>query len=186
MKREQRKRHAFMLLELVIVVLLIAVFMGMALVSVDSLVPISRLKKQSRTTADIFEFAFSTAAINGRDLAIYFRPEENAISLEYYIEEDSDEEFLLDQLSNDNGEELLELKPILVKKWDESIKLEEIEIYTQNLDEDERDFILFSPEGMCDGAKIIWREESGIKQEVELWPLLGKVTIKPVDHSEAL
>ncbi|MBF0196952.1 MAG: hypothetical protein HQL32_04550 [Planctomycetes bacterium] len=179
-------KRAFTFFEVIIIVTVIGFIMGMALMNIEGLIPSSRLKQQSRQTADLIELSFSQAAIEGKDLAMYFDKETRTISLEYFFEDEEEENFYFEENANDLDEEEYfsgELEPLLVSDWDESISLETLLVETYNPDDEGRDFIIFTPLGTCDAAEIIWREESGITQKLELWPLLGKVTIEPIEDN---
>ena len=176
---------------MVIVIVVIGLIVGMALMSLDSLIPTSRLKQQSRKTADIIELAFSQAAIEGKDLALYFFTEERRISLEYYFSTPEEMEFFLEERmrfstpDDEENAESDEIEPLYTSEWDDRIELSQLEIETYNPDDEHRDFIIFSPQGSCDAAEFTWRELSGLTQKLEVWPLMGKVTIHPIDFANA-
>lgn len=165
---------------MIFVALVIALVLGFAVTRIDTVIPESRLKKQVRTTSNLIEMGFSMSAIEGKELALIFDTEKRIISLEYYVADEEDAEFIAEELY-EGEEEKEELKPLITKEWDESLTLQEMEVETFDRD-DQRDFIIFYPQGTSDGAKIIWSEASGMTQELVLWPLLGKITISDVNH----
>ncbi len=160
--------------------------LGMAVVQLDSVIPSSRLKKQVRETSNAIEIAFAQAAIEGRPLAIHFDQEERMLTIEYFFATEEQREFFIEQAEKERSEEdefSDEIEPLYSSYWDESISLDLIEV-DFNEDEDPREFIIFNPEGMSDGARVIWKEVSGISQEIRLWPLLGKTEILPLVSSD--
>lgn len=170
---------------MIIVVVVIAFIFGIALVQMDSVIPNARLKQQTRATANIIELAFSQAAIEGKELSLTFDREEQMVKLEYYFENEEDKEFFLEQtqahLLDEEKEAIEEIEPLFTRKWNSNLELSNLEVLTYE-EEDTRDFIIFSPEGISDGAIITWHDSSGISQSLELWPLLGKISISKVKN----
>ena len=176
-------RRSFTFIEIVIVIFIIALLLGMAFMRMDSVIPEARLKKQSRLTADIIELAFSQAAIEGQELSLVLDAREKKMTLDYFIEKEEDEEFINDEVRPAADDSEKERKPLKTVTWDDAIELETFDVLTQDKD-NQRDFMVFYPQGTCDGAHVVWKEKSGMTQEVSVWPLLGKVDIQAVnfDH----
>lgn len=183
----KHKRY-FSLIEIVIVVIVISFIFGIAVVQLDSLIPSSRLKKQVRDTANLMEMATAQAAIEGRELKLVFDLNERMMKLEYYFIDEEAEELFIEQqtLILESEEKDVDpdeiLAPLYETKWEDSIELVSLDVDVAE-DEEMRDFIIFSPQGMSDGAKLKWKEASGISQELEIWPLLGKIEISEVSDS---
>ena len=176
----------FTLIEVIIVVFIIALLLGMAMMRLDSIIPDARLKKQVRTTSDIIELAFSQAVIEGHELSLVLDAKEKKITLDYYAETDEDAEYLANFVRpKKDGEVDKNPKPLKAMTWDDSIELEEFEVLTQDTD-GKREFMVFFPQGTCDGARMVWKEKSGITQEMSVWPLLGNVDIKPVNYDNVV
>lgn len=169
-------KNYFSLFEMIIVVLVIGFIMGIAAVQMDSVIPTSRLKKQSRETANLMELAISQSAIEGKSLALVFDSDTRTMSLEVHLDEDDDSTF---DMTLEELEELILYESV----WPESITLNSVEV--DRLDDvevtDER--IIFYPEGSSEGGVIVWQEASGYTQTVELWPLLGRVDILPMESA---
>jgi type II secretory pathway pseudopilin PulG len=179
------KKKYFTIIEVFIVIIVISLIMGMAIVQMDAIIPSSRLKQQVRETSNTIELAFAQAAIEGRPLALHFKREERMLTLEYYFATEEQREFYLEQLESESDEDYSytdEIEPLYWQNWDETINIEMLEVEVGE-EEEPRDYIIFRPEGMSDGARIIWREESGLTQELLLWPLLGKIEILPLVES---
>ena len=167
-------RRYFSLFEMIIVVMIIAFIVGMALVQMDSLIPTARLEKQTRETANLMELAMTQSAIEGKSLAIVFNSIDRTMNLEIHLEDDEDYfDFTFEEL---------EAMKLYTMTWPESIKLSTLEV--DRLDDmdvaDER--IIFFPEGSCEGAKIFWQDSSGWSQTIEIWPLLGRVDVQPLEQ----
>ena len=151
--------------------------MGIAAIQMDSVIPTARLKKQTRETANLMELAVTQAAIEGKTLAIVFDSSLRTMNLEIHLEdEENDFDYTFEEL---------EAMKLYSTTWPESIQLLTIEV--DRLDDvevsDER--VIFYPEGSCEGVKIVWQEDSGWTQTLELWPLLGKVDVFPIEQTYA-
>lgn len=175
------QRRLFSLFEIIIVVIIIAFIVGIAAVQLDSVIPSSRLKKQARETANLMELAITQAAIENKPLALVFNSIDRTLSLEIHPEEEDEDSFSNFDFFEEEEEDLV----LYTSTWPESITLVEMEV--DRLDEesdivDER--ILFFPEGSCEGATVTWKEASGFVQTIELWPLLGRVNVLPLESSD--
>ena len=180
------KKSRFTLIEIFVVITIIGFILGMAVVQLDAVIPSARLKKQVRETSNVIDIAFAQAAIEGRALAIHFDRDKRLLTLEYYFSTDEQREYFLEQAEKDKLEDdefSDEIEPLYSSHWDETISIDFIEVDISE-DEDPRDFIIFNPEGMSDGATVIWKEKSGLTQEIRLWPLLGKTEILPLVNSD--
>jgi len=169
-----RLRRNFSLFEIIIVVLIIGFIMGVAAIQMDSIMPSSRLKKQSRETANLMELAISQSAIEGKTLALVFNTENRTMNLEVHPEDKSLFDLSLEEL---------EALVLYSSTWPESITLLSVEVNRLDDAEVSDQRILFFPEGSSEGATVMWQESSGLKQSIELWPLLGKVDILPLDQT---
>lgn len=166
-------RRYFSLFEIIIVVMIIGFIVGIAAVQMDSLIPSARLEKQSRETANLMELAMTQSAIEGKALAIVFNTIDRTMNLEIHLEDDEDYfDFTLEEL---------DAMKLYSMTWPESIKLTTFEVDRLEDSDVSDDRIVFFPEGSCEGAKIVWQEASGYSQTIELWPLLGRVDIQPLE-----
>jgi type II secretion system protein H len=172
-------QRRFTMIEMLVVVLIVGMIVGMAAVQLDGFVPDSRIKQQVRYTAQMIEMASSQATIEGRPLAIVFDREKGELRLEYFLQDDEDSsvEFL-------DEKDLDEQEPLYIQEWNPSISLMSLSVEDLDGESEESEQIVFFPEGSCDGAELTWRDESGLKQTMSLWPLLAKVSLSPIDESE--
>jgi general secretion pathway protein H len=173
------KQKRFSMIEMLVVVLIVGIIAGMAAVQLDGFVPDSRIKQQVRYTAQMIEMASSQATVEGRPLAIVFDREKGEMRLEYYIEDDEDSSIeFLDEEDREDQE------PLYIQDWNPSVSLMSLSVEDLDGESEESEQIVFFPEGSCDGAELTWRDESGLKQTMSLWPLLAKVSLSPLDDSE--
>ena len=163
---------------MVVVILIVGMIFGVAIVKLDSVIPDSRLKQQIRKTVSLIDLAGAQAATEGRPLVLIFNRETRTITLEY-----SKDETLVQNVEFIDKEKEEE-PPLYDSTWDEHIELAELKVSDLDGEHSDSDRIVFLPEGSCDGAIILWKDDSGIKQSMELWPLLSKVSIAPLDRSE--
>ncbi|MBF0244533.1 MAG: prepilin-type N-terminal cleavage/methylation domain-containing protein [Planctomycetes bacterium] len=173
-------RRAFTLIEVLIVAVILGLVLSIAIVRMDNLLPASRLNKHMRDLADTCEMAFSQAAVQGYAIALYLDTSSRTTRLENYLSKVGADEMEQEGEFIDFDSEASR-EPILEMKWHKNIELEEFTVEVDD-DEDSRDFILFSPEGFCDGARIRFRDSSGLTQTLELWPLLGRTEILPQEE----
>ena len=163
---------------MVIVILIVGMIFGVAIVKLDSTIPESRLKQQVRKTVSLVDLAGAQAATEGRPLALVFYRETRTIKLEFVKDEELTQN--VEFLDGAPKEE-----PALYDSvWDDKIELVDLKVSNLDGESSDSDRIVFLPEGSCDGATLIWKDLSGLKQSLELWPLLSKVSIFPIDRSE--
>lgn len=172
-------QRQFTMMEMLIVVVVVGMIVGMAAVQLDGFVPDSRIKQQVRYTAQMIEMASSQATVEGRPLAIVFDREKGEMRLEYFIEDE--ENSSVEYLDEEDREDR---EPLYIQEWNPSVSLQYLSVEDLEGESEESQQIVFFPEGSCDGAELTWRDESGLKQTMSLWPLLAKVSLSPIDESE--
>ena len=170
------KRRCFTLLEMVIVVMVLGVLLGISILQLDSILPDARLKKQVRLTISMIELASNQAVVDGVPLELSFDRSLRKISLDIHESVEDDDEYIEDEE---------ETGPIYEEFWPAELELVQLEVEDIDGEMVEAERIIFLPEGSCDGAVMTWKEESGLKQSMELWPLLGKVSVSELDDSRS-
>jgi len=168
------QRVSFTLIELLLVILVIGAILGMALFRMDGIFPNTRIKQASSRAADMMELASIQAAVEGVPLELVFESETRRILLRRLIDEDSDDEILDEEEST-----------LYWQSWSPQVEIDELMVDDVDGEPVNAESIVFLPEGSCDGALLRWRDETGLTQELELWPLLSKVIVHPVDGSAA-
>lgn len=169
------------MIEMLIVVLIVGMIMGMAVVQLDGFLPDSRLKQQVRFTIQMIDMASSQAVVEGRPLVLVLDRENRETRLEYHVEDGADMEVeLLDVPDGEQEDD----EPLFVQSWTDEVELSSLEVEDLDGESSEAEHILFFPEGSCDGAVVSWREASGMRQSLTLWPLLSKVSVSEIDDSE--
>lgn len=179
--------RAFTLIEILLVAVIIAVIASLALLKIDGLIPSSRIKKQTRTLANVIELAIARAAVAGRDIALMVDRETRSIRLDYYDPEVEEEESSIEldielppppEIDQEEDD-----APLYEVPWETGVELESLEVDTLSLD-DVREFVIFTPFGQCDGLKVKWRDDHGHSQSLELWSLSGRIVIHPLVSTE--
>ena len=163
---------------MVIVILIVGMIFGVAIVKLDSVIPESRLKQQVRKTVSLVDMAGAQAATEGRPLALVFYRETRTIKLEFVKDESLTQN--VEFIDSEQKEE----PPLYDSTWDDKIELLELKVSDLDGAHSDSDRIVFLPEGSCDGATLVWKDVTGLKQSLELWPLLSKVSVFPIDNSE--
>jgi type II secretory pathway pseudopilin PulG len=171
------KLQTFTMLEMVIVIMVVGMIFGLAISKLDSVIPESRLKQQVRRTVSLIDLTGAQAATEGRPLALVFDREKRLMRIEFHKDESLEQNVEIFDMTEED-ESLYEVE------WDKDIELYELRVTDLDGDDNDSDRIVFLPEGSCDGAKLIWKDVTGLKQSLELWPLLSKVSILPIDASE--
>lgn len=165
-------RRAFTIIELILVILIIGAMMSMALFRLDGIFPDTRLRQASARAADMMELASVQAAIEGVPLELVFLRDKRWMALQRLDSEDEDFEREEDRY-------------LYWVDWNAKVEIDTLLVDDIDGDPVSADSIVFLPEGSSDGAILRWRDETGLTQELELWPLLAEVKIKPVDNSAA-
>jgi type II secretory pathway pseudopilin PulG len=178
-----QRRH-FTMMEMIIVVLIVGMLLGGAAVQLDGFVPESRLAQQVRRTANLMDLASSQASVEGRPLILVFDRELRETRLEYLVEDSDEEAFSFEVVDEGDDENPDDEEALYTEAWGEGMELLSLDVEDLDGESSSADEIAFFPEGSCDGGEIVWREETGLKQSMELWPLLGKVSLSEVDDSE--
>lgn len=177
----RRGRGPFTLIEVMAVAVIMALLLSVTFVKLDSMIPTARLKKHVRMVAGAIELAQTQAAVEGKDIALRLDKDSRSIRMEIFVsEEDEAEGARLEKEWTrlpEKAEE--EAGPLYEAPWEGAITLEELEVSAFDK-EDSREFIIFSPFGYSDGVRMVWKEKGGATQEMELWPMLGKIVIGPV------
>jgi type II secretory pathway pseudopilin PulG len=164
------------MLEMVITVMVLGVLFGITALQLDSVLPDARLKKQVRLTVSMIELASNQAVVEGMPLALTFDRSQRTMVLDFH-ETEEDESYEILEEEEDQG-------PLFEEQWPEELDL--VSLSVEDIDGElvEAESIVFLPEGSCDGAVLRWQESSGLAQEMELWPLLGKVSLSDIDDSQ--
>ena len=115
-------RRFFSLFEIIIVVMVIGFIVGIAAIQLDSVIPSSRLKKQSRETANLMELAITQSALENRPLALVFNTTDRTMNLEIHIEEDELDTSISNFDFNDEFEEEEDLV-LYSSTWPETLTL---------------------------------------------------------------
>lgn len=161
---------------MLVVVMVVGVLFSIAVLQLDSVLPESRLKRQVRLTVSMIELSSSQAVVEGRSLALSFDKESRQMRLGFY-EENPGLMGAVDVFAVDSEEQ----EYLYEEQWPETLELSSLTVEGVDGELVESDTIVFLPEGSCDGALIRWQESTGLTQEMELWPLLGKVSISEID-----
>jgi type II secretory pathway pseudopilin PulG len=164
---------------MLIVVMVVGVLFSIAVFQLDSVLPESRLKRQVRLTMSMIELSSSQAVVEGRPLALSFDKETRKMTLDFY-EDDVDTIDNIEVFEEDSEVE----EPLYEEQWPEALDLSSLTVEGVDGEPVESEVIVFLPEGSCDGAVIRWRESTGLIQEMELWPLLGKVSLSEIDDRQ--
>lgn len=164
---------------MLIVVMVVGVLFSIAVLQLDSVLPESRLKRQVRLTLSMIELSSSQAVVEGRPLALSFDKESRQMTLDFY-EEDTGIIGDMEVFEADSEAQ----EPLYEEQWPETLELSSLTVEGVDGEPVESDMIVFLPEGSCDGAVIRWQESTGLIQEMELWPLLGKVSLSEIDDRQ--
>lgn len=160
---------------------IIALMVGMAILSLDSLIPSSRMKAHTRAVASILELASTKATVIGIPLQLEINTEERKLIITR-VEQTWDEEDPYDYLNENVELEDDDDEPVFTSKpWSDTIRLVDLEVFPLESEDDDTEVIRFSPDGFCDGAEIIWQSDDGYKQSIKLWPLSGSAEIQALE-----
>ncbi len=161
---------------------MVGVLFALAATRFDALIPSSKLKQHVRKIADIIQLAQSRAVLEGRTLSFKLETFDRRILLEIYEDELEEEESLELDIAPAEMESMERFQlgePLYENFWPEGITLEELQVISA--DGELRDEALFSPTGWNDGVEMVWQEEHGYRQKVEVWPLTGRLIIHELE-----